>query len=122
MAQYWVVGAMRGGKKDYLQKFIRRGYWELFWKDDNSPFQERRRNKIKPGDRIAVKRRMASGTGKIRIVALGVVTEIDPDDKRVYVNWLVADLDREVESNGCLASIHGPYAPTDPWVRQVFFV
>jgi hypothetical protein len=120
MRQYWVVGAMYGGHNDQAPKFLRRGYWVLGWKADDSPEQAERRDQIKQGDRIAIKRMMGKGASDIRITALGVVTEVDPDDKRVYVNWVADDLDRVVESRGCFASIHGPFAEDDPWVREVF--
>lgn len=92
----------------------------LGWSDTDAPSQAERREQIKAGDRIAIKRMMGKGSSDIRITALGVVTEVDPDDKRVYVNWIADDLDRVVESRGCFQSIHGPFAESDPWVREVF--
>jgi len=118
--QYWVVGAMYGGQNDQAPKFIRRGYWVLGWKDADAPDQAERRDRIRPGDRIAIKRMMGQGSSDIRITALGVVTEVDEDDKRVYVNWIAADLDRVVESRGCFKSIHGPFEAEDPWTKDVF--
>ena len=120
MPQYGVVGAMYDGNNDQAPKFIRRGYWVLGWSDGDAPAQADRRDQIKAGDRIAIKRMMGKGASDIRVTALGVVTEVDPDDKRVYVNWLADDLDRVVESRGCFQSIHGPFAEDDPWVREVF--
>jgi hypothetical protein len=120
MPQYWVVGAMYGGSDDQSPKFIRRGYWVLGWKEGDAPGQEKLRDQIAPGDRIAIKRMMGRGAKTIRITALGVVTEIDAQDKRVYVNWVVSDLDRRVSSKNCFKSIHGPYTKNDPWINDVF--
>ena len=120
MPQYWVVGAMYGGSDDQAPKFIRRGYWLLGWSDTDAPDQAARRDQIKAGDRIAIKRMMGTGSSDIRITALGVVTEVDPIDKRVYVNWVADGMDRVVESKGAFKSIHGPFAESDPWVREVF--
>jgi hypothetical protein len=111
---------MYGGQNDQAPKFIRRGYWVLGWRDDDAPDQAQRRDEIQPGDRIAIKRMMGQGSTQIRVTALGVVTEVDPDDKRVYVNWLADDLDRVVDSRGCFKSIHGPFDADDPWTKEVF--
>jgi hypothetical protein len=120
MAKYWVVGAMYGGNNDQAPKFIRRGYWVLGWSDADAPDQAKRRDQIGVGDRIAIKRMMGKGATEIRITALGVVTEVDEEDKRVYVTWIADDLNRVVESRGCFQSIHGPFEADDPWVKEVF--
>ncbi len=122
MPQYWVVGAMWGGQDDQSPKFIRRGYWFLGWEDDEAPDQAHRRDQIRPGDRIAIKRMMGQGSNQIRITALGIVTEIDEEDQCVYVKWVASDLDRPVESRGCFKSIHGPFDADDPWTKEVFFL
>lgn len=120
MAKYWVVGAMYGGNNDQAPKFIRRGYWVLGWGDDDQPDQAKRRDQIGVGDRIAIKRMMGKGATEIRITALGVVKEVDEEDKRVYVTWIADDLNRVVESRGYFQSIHGPLEADDPWVKEVF--
>ena len=111
---------MYGGQNDQAPKFIRRGYWVLGWKNEDAPDQAKRRDQIVAGDRIAIKRMMGQGSTEIRITALGVVTEVDEDDKRVYVNWIADNLDRVVESRGCFQSIHGPFEMNDEWVKEVF--
>lgn len=63
---------------------------------------------------------MGQGATQIKITALGVVTEVDPEDNRVYVSWIANDLDRKVESKGCFQSIHGPFDAEDPWTKEVF--
>ena len=89
MANYWVVGAMWGGQEDQSEKFIRRGYWFLGWDEADQPAQAILRDQIKPGDRIAIKRMLGQGSKYIAIRALGEVKEIDEEDKRVYVDWIV---------------------------------
>ncbi len=121
MPNYWLVGAMWGGSDDQAPKFIRRGYWQLGWKDEDKPFMTERRNQIEPGDRIAIKRMMGRGASSIRIIALGIVNEIDSEDGRVYIRWVLSDiLDRVVDAHGCFQSIHGPFASDDSWTKVVF--
>lgn len=122
--QYWVVGATWGGYEDQLDKFIRRGHWILGWSPKEQPNQARKRDSIRPNDRIAIKRMLGKGSQHIEIRALGIVKEIDEEseDKIVYVNWLVSDLKRRVESKGAYDAIHGPYRETNPWVRKVFHI
>ena len=120
MPNYWVVGAMWGGQDDQSEIFIRRGYWFLGWSEAEQPAQVALRDQIQPGDRIAIKRMLGKGSPNIEIRALGVVKEIDPEDKRVYVHWAASGLSREVSARGCFASIHGPFAADDDWTRKVF--
>jgi hypothetical protein len=116
--QYWVVGASWGGREDQFEVFIREGYWLLGWDEGEQPDQIARRDRIRPGDRIAIKK--ISTRPNIEIRAVGVVKEIDPADHRVYVRWVAADLRNEVFSRGCYKSIHGPFDPDDLWTRDVF--
>ena len=111
---------MWGGHDDQSDKFIRRGYWFLGWSDADQPAQAKRRDEIRPGDRIAIKRMLGQASPNIEIRALGVVREIDDEDKRVYIDWLVRDLNRQVAARGCFQSIHGPFAESDDWVKEAF--
>jgi hypothetical protein len=120
MRNYWIVGAMYGGRDDQLPRFVRRGYWKLGWTEEEQPHMASLRDQIEPDDRIAVKRMMGRGSSDIRIVALGIVTEVDSEDGRVYVRWVVDNLDRVVEARGCFQSIHGPFAEDDNWTKEVF--
>jgi hypothetical protein len=79
-----------------------------------------RRDQIQPGDRIAIKRMLGQGSSNIEIRALGIVTEIDQEDKRVYVRWAVSDLKRDVPAKGCFQSIHGPFPANDEWTCLAF--
>jgi len=122
MPQYWVVGAMWGGHEDQSDVFLRRGYWFLGYDDQDQPDQAVRRDQIQPGDRIAIKRMLGQGSPNIEIRAIGIVREIDPDDKRVYVDWAL-DLRNEnriVSSKGCYKSVHGPFPSDEPWTNEVF--
>lgn len=121
MPNYWVVGAMwEGGQEDRMDSFLRRGYWELGWKEPDAPEQTSRRDQIQSGDRIAVKKMLGKGSSEIEIRALGLVREVAADDKRIYVDWILTDLSRRVSSRGCFASIHGPFPAADDWTREVF--
>jgi hypothetical protein len=63
---------------------------------------------------------LGQGSPNIEIRAIGIVKEVDPDEKRVYVDWVLREINRVVPSKGCYASIHGPFAPDDPWTNEVF--
>jgi hypothetical protein len=118
--QYWVVGAMfNNGREDHSPGFLRRGYWELGWSDADAPDQASRRDQVRSGDRIAIKKMMGRGSRKIRITTLGIVLGMGPR-KRVRVKWIVRNLDRQVSGNGCFKSIHGPFSGTDSWVQEAF--
>lgn len=120
---YWVVGAMWGGHDDQLATYLRRGYWQCRKLSDR---EVAALADFKPGDRIAVKRMLGrpqgQGSPDIEIRALGVVTEIEPEERgaRVYVRWLVDGLARVVPSKGCFATIHGPFPADDEWTKAVF--
>jgi hypothetical protein len=122
VSNYWVVGAMWDGRDDQSEKFFRRGYWFLGWDKGKQPLQDNRVDQMRPGDHIAIKRMLGQGSPNIAVRALGVIKEIDEDDKRVYVDWFVNGLEREVPGNGCFASIHGPFTADDPWVKEVFHI
>lgn len=116
MTQYWLVGATIGGES-HLEEFVRRGYWYM---RNEKPHETEKREQIRAGDRIAIKRMIGVGSPNIGIRALGVVTENDLDERRVYVRWVVAELAREVPSQGAYATIHGPFPPDDEWTRRAF--
>lgn len=122
MPQYWVVGAMWGGRDDQYDLFLRRRYWYLGWDDEDKPIQTKRRDRIRPGDRIAIKRMLGKSSKDIEIRAIGIVRKIARRSSRVYVyvNWVQPDINRRVASKGCFASIHGPFPPADRWTKKVF--
>lgn len=120
--QYWIVGAMFAGNDDYLETFIRRGYWYCWDPKINPNIPAAVADlfpKIKVGDRLAVKKLQGQGATSIAIRALGIVTDIDFQEWRVYVRWLVTDIARDVPIKGCMGSLHGPFEPSD-WRASVF--
>ncbi|KXZ29345.1 hypothetical protein AYB33_17445 [Leptospira santarosai] len=121
MINYWLVGASWGGQDDQSDKFLRRGHWFLGHLDEDKPNLAARRDQIKPKDRIAIKKMLGQGSSNVEILALGIVKEID-EDKKVYVDWLVKGVNREVPSKGAYASIHGPFSSEDEWTRLVFHI
>ena len=118
--QYWVVGANWEGD-DQADAFFRRGYWELGYSDQQQPEMGRQRDAIKIGDRIAVKAMRGRGANTITIKGIGIVKEVG-SDKRVYIDWRLHGMSREVPARGCFASIHGPYfvATDQEWLGHVF--
>lgn len=132
--QYWVVGAMWGGKEDVLRTFVTRGYWycwnindfpnEIAGAGNSIKTQQERFTKVKKGDRIAVKRLLGQGSSEMAVLSIGIVKDVDMQEWRIYVDWVVSDIEkRRVPLKGCTASIHGPFDTegTDaPWVHQVF--
>jgi len=124
MPSYWVVGAMFGGEHDQLPLFLRDGYW-VAWRVGEKPHVDALRDSMVPDDRIAVKRLLGKGATEIEIRALGIITgvaeQLDDDGRRrVFVRWVVPELQRRVAHNGCAGSIHGPYPGCDPWIKDVF--
>src|SRR5687768_10938294 len=95
--QYWVVGAMFGGSEDQLPLFLRRGYWYCWDPKENVDLPSAVSGRfplIRIGDRIAVKKMLGIGSNEIEIRSIGIVTDVDQKEWRVYVNWLVPELDR----------------------------
>jgi hypothetical protein len=119
---YWLVGAMWGSGNDQYDLFIRRNYWKVGYDDEDQPLFAQKRDLMKNGDRIAIKKMLGQGAGEIQIRAIGVIKEIDPDDGTIYINWLLADLNRKAYAKGCFKTIHGPYQAQDPWIQQIFMI
>ena len=118
--RYWLLGANWDGY-DQADAFYRRGYWELGWKDSEQPGMAQKRDKMSPGDRVAIKSMLGRGARTMTIKGLGIVKEVA--DRRVYIDWLIRDMDRVVPIHGCAATIHGPYdisGDDGDWVREVF--
>lgn len=117
--RYWILGVRWNNYPD-TDAFYRQGYWELDGCCCEKPKLAEQRDKIQPGDRLALKASLGQASQNIAIAALGVVTAIE--DKRIYVNWVLTDLDRIVPSRGCYRSIHGPFvADKDSvWLYMIF--
>ena len=126
MSNYWVVGAMFGGQDDAYESFIRGGYWFCGYSEQQQPAQFELVNRIEIGDRIAIKRMLGQGATQIEIRAIGIVKEteeiqlVDGKQRRIYVNWVIPELHRNVPAKGAFATIHGPFPADEEWTRQVF--
>ena len=123
MPQYWLVGAMWGGTDDALSMFIKRGYWYCWDPKINPDIPDVVKfcfPKILAGDRLAVKKMLGQGSPSIEIRALGIVKDVDYSEWRVYVDWLVTDLNRQVPIKNHMGSIHGPLSAADEYTRLVF--
>ena len=122
MINYWVVGASWGGTKHQDKKFVDGGYWMLGWEEKDQPSQYLLAEKIKAGDRIAIKRMKGRGQTGIKIFHLGIIKDVILETNKVIctVNWVATDLKRDIaDSKGCFKSIHGPFKK-DKWVEEVF--
>lgn len=119
--QYWLVGATWEGD-DLYPTFIDRGYWEMGYHDKDKLDYAELRSKMQEGDRIAIKSMLGQGASNIKIRAIGIIKEVDGDEGRVYVRWILKGLRREVQSKGCYGTIHGPYSgrADSQWVGEVF--
>lgn len=118
---YWVVGAT-WESEDMYETFILRGYWESGYLEGAVPKYDNRIEKIQVDDRVAIKSRLGQGESNIKIKALGIVKDVDEDNK-VYINWILTDIqNRIVHSKGCYGTIHGPFRLKDnsEWIGQVF--
>ncbi len=82
------------------------------------PKDDRKIAQMKAGDRLAVKHMNGKGQSDITIVAIGIVNGIE--ERVVYVDWVLKDLNRKVPSRGCFGTLHGPYTYKNAGVRQVF--
>lgn len=123
-ANYWLVGAYWNNTYDMSDLFTLHGYWEMGWSDQQQPDFADLRNQMRPGDRIAIKARGGRGKTYIIIKAIGVVTALDPEKERVYVDWKLSGLQRHVAGRGEFSTIHEPLDPsTDDdakRIRQIF--
>jgi hypothetical protein len=122
---YWLVGATWGGVDEKYHDFIAHGYWESGYEKDQKPEQDERFGKMRPGDRIAIKRSLGPSNSDIVIRAIGIISEVDTYARRVYVKWLVRGLSRQVPSKGAYQTIHGPYNRDENdvnWLNSVFSI
>lgn len=121
-AQYWLVGAAWSGKEHQDARFIKEGIWVLGWKEGQQPNQFARAKKMKPGDRIAIKRMKGRSQKGLRIMHLGIIRGVIRDTEKVVctVDWVATNLNRDIAvSHGCFQSVHGPYE-RDEWIQEVF--
>ncbi len=75
-----------------------------------------------PGDRIAIKKMLGQGSPDIEIRAIEIIKDIDNEDKCVYVDWLLRDMNRKVSSKGAYKLVHGPCTSDAQWLKEVFYI
>jgi hypothetical protein len=120
--RYWVVGATWGG--DWMgDEFAEKGIWMMGWTGEQQPKQQRKAERMRVGDAIAIKRLVGgSGEKSLDILHIGIIKGIVLDADRVIctVDWVRKDVNRVIDRNrGCFATVHGPYK-YGPWVRSIF--
>ena len=101
MPNYWVVGATIEDQ-DHHEAFVRRGHWFMV---NEKPEETAKRVQIAVGDRIAIKRIIGHAAPEIEIRCLGIVRDNDLGEARVYVDWVLPNLQRRVPSRGCGSSV-----------------
>ena len=119
--KYWLVGASWGGQDHQDQSFVENGYWVLGWESSEQPAQFAKGEQIKVGDRIAIKRMKGKGSSEIKNLHIGIIKGVVAETNKIIcvVDWIVKNLDRNVESKGCFGSIHGPYDKNE-WIEKIF--
>ena len=120
--QYWVGGASWDDEAMF-ETFILRGYWESGYLKGAVTKYDKRISQVKSGDRIAIKSMLGPGHPNIRIKAIGIIKDVEMDgDQRVYVDWILTNLNRIVPSKGCYGTIHGPFflKNNSEWIGKVF--
>ena len=112
MSTYWIAGA-NFDSIDMYPTFIIRGYWELGWGRGLKPAYDACFDSIQKGDMVAIKRMLGQKSSNIEIRAIGKVldkAEEGPEDsdwriRRVYVDWIAKDMNRQVLSRGLFGTI-----------------
>lgn len=121
---YWVVGATLSGASA-AKMFLSRGYWQLGTgsKPKRDTLYMERLAQIKPGDRVAIKALCGKGTGRITVHGAGVVKDVVATERRVYIDWILQDISRNLDLNGCMDAINGPYTDDGKdkdWINEMF--
>jgi len=119
--KYWLVGATEdsGTGTDRSPEWYKKGIWKLMWDEGEKPIQDARLDKMKVGDRIAIKSMNGQGAKDITIKAIGIIHTFDREERTAYITWVLTGLKRVVDSGGCFSAIHGPYKSNN-WIRRIF--
>lgn len=120
-SRYWLVGATEdsGMGADRSQEWYEKKIWKLMWEEGEKPIQDNRLDKMKAGDRIAIKSMNGYAAKDITIKAIGIIRNFDREERTAYVDWILTGLSRVVDSCGCFSAIHGPYKKNN-WIRRIF--
>lgn len=100
--RFWFAGAMWNGSDDQTDRFLVEGIWQNAFEDRFSDLVDR----MKPGDRIAIKASFVRKLGLpfdnreksvscMRIKATGVITEASTDRRTVKVDWAPLAIPKE---------------------------
>jgi hypothetical protein len=130
--KYFVVGATWGtgeNQRDILPWFLKRGYWQNGYERELNKYNTVV-DKMKAGDRIAVKRLRGQKQSFMDILALGIITDVDSDGVTVYVKWVMQFKPdtRIVGLHGCVGTAFGPYVSSKlsvinrNWLHSVFSI
>ena len=124
--QYFLVGASCDNI-DLTPTFLNRGTWEMGYSRKEQPAQYAIIDQMQAGDRIAIKRMVGgSNNNKMRILAIGVIKDINYETGVAYVRWAHPEYQgkRTVDIHGCLRTVHGPYTIGDgserDWINEIF--
>jgi hypothetical protein len=130
--RYYVVGATWYQSDiptvDMFDHFTKNSYWKMGWIKNAVPCFTERRNSMKIGDFIAIKK--INGTNQIKIRSIGVIVgkvEVEGDEEDIIiVDWRYFPKERNVPLRGCMGTIHGPFYNDKTeeyydWLLSVFF-
>ncbi|MCB2080428.1 MAG: AAA family ATPase, partial [Novosphingobium sp.] len=96
--QFWFVGALWNGNEDQSERFFKEGIWQNGYDEKFGEHVQR----MKPGDRIAIKSSFVQKyslpfdnkekpVSCMRIKAIGTITEATQDGRTVKVDWTPLD-------------------------------
>ena len=114
---YWLVGANWSGS-DKKETFYLKGVWEMGWSDNDKPSFTLLRDSISVNDRIAIKSMDGKGSKTITIHATGIVKLVE--DKKVYIDWIQTNINKQVESKGKFSTIHKLDDNHKDWINEIF--
>ncbi len=114
---YWLVGANWAGT-DKKENFYLKGVWEMGWDDEDKPGFSKLRDSILVNDRIAIKSMGGKASKEIIIHALGIVKLVE--EKKVYIKWILTNINKKVESKGKFSTIHKLDKKYKVWINEIF--
>ena len=122
MRNHWLVGAMEDSKVDHTAEFVEGGYWRSFVGEKRKCDAERTLwERAEPGDRIGIKRRQGHAGQPIVVTTTGTIASVDAEARRLEVDWTEAEMANVVESNGCMATVCGPFGHEKrDWLARCF--
>jgi len=104
----FVVGASWNGRSQ-LQRFIRKGIWELGYDQGDQPVYDERMNEGRYGDVVVVKKMNGAGSDQMTILAIGLLTlnTTTANGRPMWVvDWVLTNMSRPAKLHGCVGSIY----------------